>query len=156
MVNKENKNGNILKTQEETAGQPSEEPKTDEKQNGVPVEQIADKPAEKAAEKEVPRPAFSERVKERVEGWTEAHEKSRPQRTGTRDRSKTAIHRELEERMKRLQHTQTELSDKLKNLLKKEISEQKKKEKHRAAEIIGVFSAHNFYANGFTPEEMRK
>ncbi len=155
MVNKENKNGNILKTQEETAGQPSEEPKTDEKQNGDPVEQIADKPAEKAAEKEVPRPAFSERVKERVEGWTEAHEKSRPQRTGTRDRSKTAIHRELEERMKRLQHTQTELSDKLKNLLKKEISEQKKKEKHRAAEIIGVFSAHNFYANGFTPEEMR-
>ena len=155
MVNKENKNGNILKTQEETAGQPSEEPKTDEKLNGDPVEQIADKPAEKAAEKEVPRPAFSERVKERVEGWTEAHEKSRPQRTGTRDRSKTAIHRELEERMKRLQHTQTELSDKLKNLLKKEISEQKKKEKHRAAEIIGVFSAHNFYANGFTPEEMR-
>ena len=155
MVNKENKNGNILKTQEETAGQPSEEPKTDEKQNGDPVEQIADKPAEKAAEKEVPRPAFSERVKERVEGWTEAHEKSRPQRTGTRDRSKTAIHRELEERMKRLQHTQTELSDKLKNLLKKEISEQKRKEKHRAAEIVGVFSAHNFYANGFTPEEMR-
>lgn len=155
MVNKENKNGNILKTQEETAGQPSEEPKTDEKLNGDPVEQIADKPAEKAAEKEVPRPAFSERVKERVEGWTEAHEKSRPQRTGTRDRSKTAIHRELEERMKRLQHTQTELSDKLKNLLKKEISEQKRKEKHRAAEIIGVFSAHNFYANGFTPEEMR-
>ena len=155
MVNKENKNGNILKTQEETAGQPSEEPKTDEKQNGDPVEQIADKPAEKAAEKEVPRPAFSERVKERVEGWTEAHEKSRPQRTGIRDRSKTAIHRELEERMKRLQHTQTELSDKLKNLLKKEISEQKRKEKHRAAEIVGVFSAHNFYANGFTPEEMR-
>ena len=155
MVNKENKNGNILKTQEEAAGQPSDEPKTDEKLNGDPVEQIADKPAEKAAEKEVPRPAFSERVKERVEGWTEAHEKSRPQRTGTRDRSKTAIHRELEERMKRLQHTQTELSDKLKNLLKKEISEQKRKEKHRAAEIVGVFSAHNFYANGFTPEEMR-
>ena len=155
MVNKENKNGNILKTQEEAAGQPSDEPKTDEKLNGGPVEQIADKPAEKAAEKEVPRPAFSERVKERVEEWTEAHEKSRTQRTGTRDRSKTAIHRELEERMKRLQHTQTELSDKLKNLLKKEISEQKKKEKHRAAEIVGVFSAHNFYANGFTPEEMR-
>ena len=155
MVNKENKNGNILKTQEEAAGQLSEEPKTDEKLNGGPVEQIADKPAEKAAEKEVPRPAFSERVKERVEEWTEAHEKSRTQRTGTRDRSKTAIHRELEERMKRLQHTQTELSDKLKNLLKKEISEQKRKEKHRAAEIVGVFSAHNFYANGFTPEEMR-
>ena len=155
MGNKENKNGNILKTQEEAAGQLSDEPKTDEKLKGDPVEQIADKPAEKAAEKEVPRPAFSERVKEQVEEWTEAHGKSRTLRTGTRDRSKTAIHRELEERMKRLQHTQTELSDKLKNLLKKEISEQKKKEKHRAAEIVGVFSAHNFYANGFTPEEMR-
>lgn len=148
MVNKENKNGNILKTQEETAGQPSEEPKTDEKQNGDPVEQIADKPAEKAAEKEVPRPAFSERVKERVEGWTEAHEKSRPQRTGTRDRSKTAIHRELEERMKRLQHTQTELSDKLKNLLKKEISEQKKRKSTAPQKLSASFPRITFTPMG--------
>ena len=29
------------------------------------------------------------------------------------------------------------------------------KEKKRSAEILGIFAAHNFYANGFTPEEMR-
>ena len=111
--------------------------------------------AEKPAERKTPQPTFTDKVKQRAEEWTEALEKSREQRAGAREKSKAAIHRELEERMKKLQHTQAELSDKLKNLLKKEISEQKRKEKHRAAEIIGVFSAHNFYANGFTPEEMR-
>lgn len=30
-----------------------------------------------------------------------------------------------------------------------------KKEKSRSKEILGIFAAHNFYANGFTPEEMR-
>ncbi|MBE5789532.1 MAG: hypothetical protein E7325_07780 [Clostridiales bacterium] len=111
--------------------------------------------AEKPAERKTPQPTFTDKVKQRAEEWTEALEKNREQRAGAREKSKAAIHRELEERMKKLQHTQAELSDKLKNLLKKEISEQKRKEKHRAAEIIGVFSAHNFYANGFTPEEMR-
>lgn len=62
---------------------------------------------------------------------------------------------ELEERKEHLKHTKMELSDKLKNLLSKEISDQEKAQKRRAAEILGVFSAHNFYANGFTPEELR-
>ena len=65
-----------------------------------------------------------------------------------------ALERHLE-RKDRLQHTQAELGEKLKGLLKMEIKDKEQKEKHRAAEIIGVFSAHNFYANGFTPEEMR-
>ncbi|MEE0857546.1 MAG: AarF/UbiB family protein [Ruminococcus sp.] len=43
----------------------------------------------------------------------------------------------------------------LKSLLKKEINDYKKREKTRAAEMISIFSAHNFYANGFTPEELR-
>ncbi len=30
-----------------------------------------------------------------------------------------------------------------------------KREKSRSREILGIFAAHNFYANGFTPEEMR-
>ena len=29
------------------------------------------------------------------------------------------------------------------------------KNKTRAAEILAVFAKHNFYVNGFTPEEMR-
>lgn len=43
----------------------------------------------------------------------------------------------------------------LRSLLKKEINDYKKREKTRAAEMISIFSAHNFYANGFTPEELR-
>lgn len=32
---------------------------------------------------------------------------------------------------------------------------EQKKEKKRSAEILKIFASHNFYANGFTPEEMR-
>lgn len=43
----------------------------------------------------------------------------------------------------------------LKELLKKEIEEYRKREKTRGAEMISVFAAHNYYANGFTPTELR-
>ena len=48
-----------------------------------------------------------------------------------------------------------EMGSKLKELLKKEIEDYKKREKTRGAEMLSVFSAHNYYANGFTPEELR-
>ena len=48
-----------------------------------------------------------------------------------------------------------EMSAHLKELLKKEIEAYKKREKTRGAEMLGVFSAHNYYANGLTPEELR-
>ena len=44
---------------------------------------------------------------------------------------------------------------KLKNLLAEEIKEYKSRDKTRAAEMIGIFSAHNYYARGFTPVELR-
>ena len=50
---------------------------------------------------------------------------------------------------------QKEMSARLKGLLKKEIADYRKREKTRGAEMISIFSAHNFYANGFTPEELR-
>ena len=31
----------------------------------------------------------------------------------------------------------------------------RKKDRKRSAEILGVFAKHNFYTNGFTPEELR-
>ena len=34
-------------------------------------------------------------------------------------------------------------------------NEKKKKNKKRSAEIFGVFAKHNFYSNGFSPEELR-
>ena len=77
------------------------------------------------------------------------------EKAGTRGMSKAALQQELEERKEKLEHSRVEMNEKLKSLLTKDINEQKKKERHRAAEIIGVFSAHNFYAGGFTPEELR-
>ena len=119
------------------------------------VKDAAVQAAEEPAEGMKPQQTFADKVKQRVEERAEAFEKGKAARTEAYRKSKETLHRELQERKERLEHTQAELGDKLKNLLKKEIDEQKKKEKHRAAEIIGVFSAHNFYANGFTPEEMR-
>jgi len=132
--------------------------------------QIADLAAEKAAEKvaemmaakmeerlkEAEQPkTLSQKVQKRREERTETREKRREEKTEAREKSKAARHLELQERKDRLQHSKEELSDKLKSLLKHELKEKDQKEKHRAAEILGVFSAHNFYANGFTPEEMR-
>ena len=43
----------------------------------------------------------------------------------------------------------------LKRLLESEIKVFHQREKHRSAEIIAIFARHNFYANGFTPQELR-
>ena len=48
-----------------------------------------------------------------------------------------------------------EMSPKLEQLLSGEIRSAKSKEKRRTAEILAVFASHNFYAGGFTPEELR-
>ena len=146
---------------EEISDTEPEDPEADEDS----INQIADLAAEKAAEKvaalmkermtPAPAPTLAEKVKKRKEERTEAREKIKAEKTEKREMSKAARHQELEDRKARLQHSKAEMSEKLKGLLSKEIDEQEKKEKHRAAEIIGVFSAHNFYANGFTPEELR-
>ena len=47
------------------------------------------------------------------------------------------------------------MSSDLKGLLTKEINEMKHREKRRSAEMISIFAKHNFYAGGFTPEELR-
>ena len=129
--------------------QPAEEKQKTEEEllNEKAIERVAEIAAEKIAER---------MAAEKAEKKPSAKlKKYREERTAAREKSKAAIHRDLEERKQKLKHSQQELGDKLKNLLKKEIKEKEQKEKHRGAEIIGVFSAHNFYANGFTPEEMR-
>ena len=70
-------------------------------------------------------------------------------------KTKEERQQELERRKEALQHTTAELSEKLKHMLSDDIKAMNKREKTRAAEILGVFTAHNFYANGFTPVEMR-
>lgn len=47
------------------------------------------------------------------------------------------------------------MSDRMKELLKNELKDYRKKEKTRGAEMLSIFAAHNYYANGFTPEELR-
>ena len=47
------------------------------------------------------------------------------------------------------------MGENLKKLLEEELKNFKKREKSRAAEMIGIFSAHNYYASGFTPYELR-
>jgi ubiquinone biosynthesis protein len=174
----------VEKTAKKTASKPAKEKKPEQAEvpaDEVKAEaaeaaadeyaaQIADLAAEKAAEKvaemmaakmeerlkEAEQPkTLSQKVQKRREERTETREKRREEKTEAREKSKAARHLELQERKDRLQHSKEELSDKLKSLLKHELKEKDQKEKHRAAEILGVFSAHNFYANGFTPEEMR-
>jgi ubiquinone biosynthesis protein len=62
---------------------------------------------------------------------------------------------ELDRRKQSLKHTKEELSAKMKQLLSGEIKDMEKRKKTRGVEIMGVFAQHNFYANGFTPEELR-
>ena len=174
----------VEKTAKKTASKPAKEKKPEQAEvpaDEVKAEaaeaaadeyaaQIADLAAEKAAEKvaemmaakmeerlkEAEQPkTLSQKVQKRREERTETREKRREEKTEAREKSKAARHLELQERKDRLQHSKEELSDKLKSLLKRELKEKDQKEKRRAAEILGVFSAHNFYANGFTPEEMR-
>lgn len=62
---------------------------------------------------------------------------------------------QLEVTREHIRRGPTELSAKLKQLLTEEIEAFNKREKRRSMEILGVFAKHNFYANGFTPMEMR-
>ena len=62
---------------------------------------------------------------------------------------------EFDRRKQALKHTKEELSAKMKQLLSGELKDMEKRKKTRGVEIIAVFAQHNFYANGFTPEELR-
>ena len=59
------------------------------------------------------------------------------------------------EKLQKLKMSAKDMSDDLRRLLAKDIEEQEKAEKSRASEILSIFSAHNYYANGLTPEELR-
>ena len=69
------------------------------------------------------------------------------------------LEKELEEVIEKIpggkKVAKTKLGAKLAALLQNEIKEYKKKEKTRAAEMIAIFAAHNFYSNGLTPLELR-
>ena len=62
---------------------------------------------------------------------------------------------ELENEKEQIKRSTEEMSAELKRLLESEIKVFHQREKHRSAEIIAIFARHNFYANGFTPQELR-
>ena len=61
----------------------------------------------------------------------------------------------LSERLEELKKQAVGLSDASKKAMEQEAQAVSVKQKKRSAEILGVFAAHNFYVNGFTPLEMR-
>ena len=65
------------------------------------------------------------------------------------------LQKEFEAKTSSIRQGVRDLSDDLRNLLRDEIEAYRKKEKHRAIEMLGIFAAHNYYANGITPEELR-
>ena len=60
-----------------------------------------------------------------------------------------------EERIAKLQAGAREMSADMKRLLQKEIDETEQSEKKRASEMLSIFAAHNYYAEGLTPQELR-
>ena len=60
-----------------------------------------------------------------------------------------------ETKLQKLNNGAKELSADLKTLLDKEIKENEKNEKKRSSEILSIFAAHNYYADGLSPVELR-
>ena len=68
---------------------------------------------------------------------------------------KQKLLQELEDEKEQIKWTTAEMSVELKRLLQSEIEAFRQREKHRSAEMVAIFAKHNFYANGFTPRELR-
>lgn len=78
-----------------------------------------------------------------------------PEKKKRQQINKEELRKKLEEDDKKIIEPTERMGAKLKQLLKNEIEEYKKREKTRVAEMLSIFSAHNFYSNGLTPVEMR-
>ena len=127
-------------------------PEENMQEESTPVESAAEEivaeenaPAEDAPAEKVP-------VKKKIEKKIKDKKAAAASKA---TKNKEELQKELDARKKKLLHSRVEFSDKLKTLLSEDIAKFNKKEKKRSAEIMGVFAKHNFYANGFTPEELR-
>ena len=65
------------------------------------------------------------------------------------------LRNKLESAKDRIAQKPREMSERLKTLLKKDIEDYKQRDKTRVAEMISIFAAHNYSANGFSPVELR-
>ena len=69
--------------------------------------------------------------------------------------SEEILAKKLENDTEAVEDSTVKMSSKLKSLISKEIEDYNRRKKTRAAEMISIFAAHNFYSNGFTPVELR-
>ena len=85
-----------------------------------------------------------------------AKTKKKPAKTPAKNKIETKTSTKKKEKVKAKEpKAEKPMGEKLKQLLDKTIKETKKRSKTRLAEMIGIFSAHNFYSNGLTPHELR-
>ena len=127
-------------------------PEENMQEESTPVESAAEEIVSEEIAPAEEKPAEKVPIKKKIE------KKIKDKKTaaaGKVTKNKEELQKELDARKKKLLHSKVEFSDKLKTLLSEDIAKFNKKEKKRSAEIMGVFAKHNFYANGFTPEELR-
>ncbi len=96
-----------------------------------------------------------EQPKSKLEQTKDAIIERRTQNRAKAKQRFEAAKMKLEDRKAHLQATSAEMSDDLKRLLAKEIEENEKSEKTRASEMLSIFAAHNYYADGLSPAELR-
>ena len=60
-----------------------------------------------------------------------------------------------EERKEMIHKGAEDLNADMKRLLQKEIKDKEDSERKRASEMLSIFAAHNYYADGLSPEELR-
>ena len=127
-------------------------PEENMQEESTPVESAAEEIVSEEIAPAEEKPAEKVPIKKKIE---KKIEDKKAAAAGKVTKNKEELQKELDARKKKLLHSKVEFSDKLKTLLSEDIAKFNKKEKKRSAEIMGVFAKHNFYANGFTPEELR-
>ncbi len=110
------------------------------------IEVIKEKLQNKKEQLKNKREAF---LKKREEGAARRRERLAKLRSMTREERLE----ELRLRKAEFTHKAQEFSEKMKQLLAEEIEDYRKQ--NRAAEMMGIFAAHNFYADGLSPKELR-
>ena len=69
--------------------------------------------------------------------------------------SKDVLQRALQDMKAQFVHTPMTITPELEELLASELKARDSRDKKRGSQLLTVLAKHNFYANGFTPEELR-
>ncbi|MBQ3786152.1 MAG: hypothetical protein II799_02655 [Lachnospiraceae bacterium] len=130
------------------------------------IEEVTEEITEEITDeiKEAARESKKEKIqakREKLQNKKEAFLKKREEAAAKRKeriqklRGMTREERLEDYRLRRaeLEHKVQEYSEKMKALLEQELEDYRKQ--NRAAEMMGIFASHNFYADGLSPKELR-